>query len=129
MATVKADIVTTLATETQVRKSEYRGNGQIISGVVIPTTATDTLILSDILPQNCIAETIIIRPLSTNTGGTLDVGYTGDADAIRATLDVAAEATFLLDKTDVSGKQIIAQCGTAYPTSGFNYSIVYVTDE
>lgn len=129
MPTINNAIVTTLASEIQVRKSEYRGNPQWIPIDLTGLTIGDTVVFSEILPANTKAVALAIRPLSTNTGGTLDVGYTGDADAIRVDVDVAAETLIILDNTDVSGKQLIGTVETAVPASGFAGYILIVTDE
>lgn len=129
MATIKNAIVTTLANSTVVRKSQYRGNPQWIPVDLTGLTIGDTVVFTEVLPSNTKAVELAIRPLSTNTGGTLDVGYTGDADAIRATVDVASETVIILDNTDVSGKQLIGTVGTAVPASGFAGFILVVTDE
>lgn len=129
MATIKNAIVTTLETEIQVRKSEYRGNPQWIPIDLTGLTIGDTVVFSDILPANTKAVELAIRPLSTNTGGTLDVGIVGDADSIRVGVDVAAETVIVLDNTDVSGKQLIGTVKVAVPASGFAGFILIVTDE
>jgi hypothetical protein len=129
MATINNAIVTTLGTEVQVRKSEYRGNPQWVPVDLTGLTIGDTVVFTDILPANTKAVSLLIRPLSTNTGGTLDIGFTGDADGIRVDADVSAEVVLSLDNVDVSGKQIIGTVETAVPTSGFAGSLLIVTDE
>ena len=129
MATITNAVVTLLETQTLVRKSEYRGNLQWIPIDLTGLTIGDTVIFTDILPDNTKAVSLAIRPLSTNTGGTLDIGYTGDADAIRVDVDVAAETVIILDNTDVSGLQLIGTVETAVPASGFAGYLTYVCDE
>jgi hypothetical protein len=133
-------VVTALATS-QVRKSEYRGNVQWIPVELTLTESqgTTSLVLSDVMPPN--TELIAINLESTaipGTTNTLDIGVTGNPDAILDGIDVssAANVTYPAAATagtgapiDVSGKAIIGELIGAPSGDTINGYILIVTDE
>lgn len=143
MATLNTAAVTALASS-QLRKSEYRGNVQWIP-VEINTDAADgthAVVFSDVMPPN--TELVAIRLEHTAIGGTtntLDIGYTGNADAIIDGADVSAAGVVDYPgeagtttaaagaPVDVSGKQIIGELKGTMSTDTINGYILIVTDE
>lgn len=142
MATINTDAVTALAIS-QVRKSEYRGNVQWIPVEISEDVAdgTHSVVFSDVLPAN--TELIAIKLEHTAVGGTtntLDIGFTGNPDAIIDGADVssAGEVVYPWDgaatagagaPVDVSGLQIIGELKGALSTDTINGYILIVTDE
>jgi hypothetical protein len=140
MATLKSAVVTAIDSGL-VRKSEYRGNVQCIP-VEISTDAADgthSVIFSDTLPSN--TELIAVYLTHTAIAGTtktLDIGYTGDADAIIDGANVASAGTISYPSTaaaggggpiDVSGKKIIGELKGTMSSDTISGYILIVTDE
>jgi hypothetical protein len=143
MATLKTAAVTAIDSGL-VRKSEYRGNVQCIP-VEISTDAADgthSIIFSDVLPNN--AELIAINLEHTAIGGTtntLDIGYTGDADAIIDGADVSSAGVVAYPAEAgtttagaggpiaVGGKKIIGELKGTMSSDTINGYILIVTDE
>jgi hypothetical protein len=140
MATLKSAAVTAIDSGL-VRKSEYRGNVQCIP-VEISTNAADgthSVIFSDTLPSN--TELIAVYLTHTAIAGTtktLDIGYTGNADAIIDGANVASAGTISYPSTaaaggsgpiDVSGKKIIGELKGTMSSDTINGYILIVTDE
>jgi len=140
MATLKSAVVTAIDSGL-VRKSEYRGNVQCIP-VEISTDAADgthSVIFSDTLPSN--TELIAVYLTHTAIAGTtktLDIGYTGDADAIIDGANVTSAGTISYPSTaaaggggpiDVSGKKIIGELKGTMSSDTISGYILIVTDE
>jgi hypothetical protein len=141
MATLNSAAVTALASGF-VRKSAYRGNVQCIP-VVITEDATDgthALVFSEVLPANTYV--IGVNLETTAIGGTtstIDIGFTGNADAIIDGESVASAGSVVypgLTATagaggpiDVSGKQLIGELKGTMSTDSISGYILIVTDE
>lgn len=143
MATLNSAAVTALAAGF-VRKSAYRGNIQCIP-VEVSTDAADgthSVVFSEVLPPN--TELIAIRLEHTAIGGTtntLDIGYTGNADAIidgadvssAGVVDYPAEAGTTTagagGPVAVGGKAIIGELKGTMSSDTINGYILIVTDE
>ena len=127
------DIVTALATGLQ-RKNQYRGNVQSIP-VEFSTDGTYSateLVFSEKLPPNC--ELIGIHLTNTAiASGELDIGYTGDADAIIDGADLTSAGTVNYQGAPVAvGSKVIVGTLTGTFSSGSDSIagyILIVTDE
>jgi hypothetical protein len=142
MATITNPVVSTLASQPVVRKSEYRGNVQWIPIEISEDVAdgTHSLVFTDVLPPN--TELIAINLEHTAVGGTtntIDIGYTGDADAIIDGEDVSGAGSVVYPgiaatagagaPVAVGGKQIIGELKGALSSDTINGYILIVTDE
>lgn len=142
MATLNSAAVTALASSI-VRKSAYRGNVQVIP-VEISTDASDgthSVVFSEVLPPN--TELIAIHLEHTAIAGTtktLDIGYTGDSDAIIDGHDVTSAGEVIYPwngaatagtgaPIDVGGKQIIGELKGTMDSDTINGYILIVCDE
>jgi hypothetical protein len=141
MATINTVAVTALAAS-QVRKSEYRGNVQWIPVEISADVAdgTHSVVFSDVLPANTELIGIQIEHSAiAGTTQTLDIGYTGDADAIIDGADLStaggigypgsAATAGLGAPVDVSGKQIIGELKGQLSSDTINGYLLIVTDE
>lgn len=128
---INSSIVTSLASGIQ-RKSAYRGNAQIIPVDVAVTAGADAteIILSDVLPENSFVYDVKLAVSALGTDGELDIGVTGNTDAIIDGKAVVSATDFGYHGVPVetSGLQIIgAVSGTDAGTiKGF---IGIITDE
>jgi len=142
MATLTNPIVTTLASQPQVRKSEYRGNVQWIPVEISEDAADGThpVVFTDVLPPN--TELIAINLEHTaigGTGSTLDIGITANADAIIDGEDVSSAGSVVYPgiaatagagaPVAVGGKQIIGELKGTMSTDTIYGYILIVTDE
>lgn len=128
---INSSIVTSLASGIQ-RKSAYRGNAQIIP-VDVSTSGGESateIVLSDVLPENSFVYDVKLAVSALGTSAKLNIGITGDTDAIIDDKDVASATDFGYHgvPVEVSGLQIIgdvtgADAGTI---KGF---IGIITDE
>jgi len=124
-------IVTALATSIQ-RKSAYRGNVQSVP-VEFTTDGTYSateLVFSAVLPPN--SELIGIHLTNTAiTSGVLDIGYTGDSDAIidGAVLTSAGNVDYQGAPVAVGGKAIVGALTGTMSSDSIGGYILIVTDE
>lgn len=140
MATINTDAVTALAVS-QVRKSEYRGNLQWIPVEISADVAdgTHSVVFSEVLPPNTELVAIDIEASAiAGTTKTLDIGFTGNADAIIDGADLTTASNVKYPSTataglgapvDVSGKQIIGELKGQLASDTINGYILIVTDE
>jgi len=137
MAT-NSSVVTALASGIQ-RKSAYRGNVQYIPvEVTVPASASaEALTLSETMPPNTELIAVNLECSALSTNGELDIGYTGNADAILdgITATSAANAAYpgagtagLGAPVAVGGKKIIGTV-TGADAGTLNGYILIVTDE
>jgi hypothetical protein len=125
MATYKNPIVSTIEAGTLARKSEYRGNPQIIPIFIDASVALinsgDVIELTATLPQKCKAVSLHLNHNGSNgvaAATTLAVTAGGVVLTPDATIPTSADtnSTYLeycLMNSDVSGKKIIATVGGA----------------
>jgi hypothetical protein len=131
MATQKNAIVTTLDAGTIVRPNEYLGTVK-----AIPVSFTgdfadgDVLEFSGVLSQNTKVIQIDIANSDLGTGVTIDVGYTGTADAIIDGADVSSAGVvrYVGIPVDVGGKQIVGTVKGAWDSGTLKGSILVVQD-
>ena len=127
MAEINSDAVASIDTNGVVRPNEYFGNVQYIplAATVDGATTSDTLVFSKALPDN----TKVIGACINNAAGqTVDIGVTGDTDAI---LDGAADAatTSACVPVDASNKQILGVVGATITTGTITGYVLVVTDQ
>ena len=123
-------VVTSLAAG-KVRTSAYLGTVKFIP-VVFTTDGTysaEAMVFSEVLPAN----TYLIGIHLTTTAiasGELDIGYTGDADAIidGAVLTSAGDVNYQADPISVGGKQIIGTLTGTMSTDKIEGYILVVND-
>lgn len=110
MATQNNAVVTTILAGTVVRPNEYLGTVKAIPVSFSGDFADgDVLTFSDTLSQNTKVIQIDISNTDMGTGVSIDIGYTGDEDAI-------------IDGADVSSAGIVRYVGT--PVDVGNKAIV-----
>jgi hypothetical protein len=132
MATFTNSIVTTRLT-TISRPNEYLGNVKAIPVSFAGTGfgAGDTLVFSEVMPQNC--KVIAVHLTNAAMGGTasLDIGYTGTPNAILndATVVSAGTVNYQGVPVDVSEKQIIGTVNTNWDDGALTGYILVVTDQ
>ena len=133
MAEIKSDIKTTLDVGDAVRPNEYLGNVQHIDlAFSTSSNATaDTLVFSNTLPQN--ARVVAVRIDATavdNTDVKLEVGVTGDSDALIAATDVGTVLEFIGNVSASELAIIGAFSGVNNPADGAvtGYALI-VTDQ
>lgn len=124
-------VVTALATSIQ-RKNAYRGNVQSIP-VEFTTDgvySAEAMVFSEVLPPN--TELIGIHLTTTAiASGELDIGYTGDADAIidGADLTSAGNVNYQAAPVAVGGLKIIGTLTGTMSSDTIGGYILIVTDE
>ncbi len=131
MATQTNAIVTTRLT-TISRPSEYLGNVKAIPVSFSGDFADgDTLVFSEVMPQNSKVISIDIANSDLGTGVTIDVGYTGTADGIIDGADVSSAGIvrYVGVPKDVSEKQIIGTVKGAWDSGTLYGCILVVTDQ
>ena len=139
MATLYTDIVTSLNSTEVVRKSEYRGNVQVIpvNYDTDGTPSADTLVFSLTLPQNSYVVGIELQHTAI-ASGELDIGYTGDPDAIIDGADLTSAGVVSYPASGAAGggapvavgeKQIIGTLTGTLSSDSISGYILIATDE
>lgn len=140
MATINSDAVTALAAG-KVRPNEYMANVKLIPVEISDDVddGTHSVVLSEVLPPNSYVVGIQLECSAiAGTTQTLDIGYTGDADAIidGADLSSAATVTYPAATTaglgapvSVGGKQIIGELKGQLSSDTINGYILVITDQ
>ena len=128
---INSSIVASLASGIQ-RKSAYRGNAQIIP-VDVSTSGGESsteIILSDVLPENSFVYDVKLAVSALGSGGKLNIGVTGDTDAIIDDKSVATATDFGYHGVPVetSGLQIIGDV-TSTDAGTIKGFIGIITDE
>lgn len=124
-------IVTTRLT-TISRPNEYLGNVKHIPVYFTGDyAASDTLVLTEVLPQN--TKLVAIHLTNTAMGGSaaIDIGYTGAATAIIAAASVVSAGTVNYQgvAVDVSEKRIIGVVNAEWASGTISGYILVVTDQ
>jgi len=131
MATQKNAVVTTIDAGTILRPNEYLG---VVRSIPVELTGdfadTDTLEFSKTLAQNTKLIAIHLTNTDMGTSVSVDIGYTGDPDAIIDGADVSSAGTVDYQgvAVDVSNKAIVGTVKGNWDSGSLTGYILVVTD-